>query len=682
MANEPVIVLAGNPNVGKSTVFNGLTGLRQHTGNWSGKTVETAEGRFNGKNGQIKIIDVPGTYSLMARSADEAAARNAVCFGRHDAVAVVCDATCLERNMVLALGIAETGGKVIVCVNLMDEAKRKNISLDLKKLSERTGIPFIGTSARRKKGLCEFKNAIDEFESIPDATFKIRYPDCVEKAVGIIEPVIKDKCKSLNSRWLALRMLDSDEMMKKDIRSALGKNFFSDTEITLALAKAKKLLAENGVESEKAGDIISRSIVETAHSLCDGCISCDEKATQRDRKIDRILTGKYAAYPVMLLLLTLIFWLTVKGANYPSDLLVRLFSAVQMKLSALLNASPLPDWLCDCIINGVYGVPAKVISVMLPPMAIFFPLFTVLEDLGYLPRVAYNLDKPFKSCNACGKQALTMCMGFGCNAVGVSGAKIINSPREKLLAIITNSFVPCNGKFPAIVSVITLFFIGSAGGTLRYALLLTAAVSIGIFLTFVATKLLSVTVLKGAVSSYSLELPPYRVPQVGKIIIRSVLDRTVFVLGRAVAVAVPAGIFIWCMANVTVDGASLLKICAGFVDPFARLFGIDGIILLAFILGMPANEIIIPIIIMSYSAVGAPADALSIAGMKELFLANSWTPVTAICVMLLFIAHSPCTTTLITIRKETGSTKWTLLSAALPTVTGLLLCFIVSAVFG
>ena len=262
-----------------------------------------------------------------------------------------------------------------------------------------------------------------------------------------------------------------------------------------------------------------------------------------------------------------------------------------------------PEWLHGVLVLGVYRVLAWVVSVMLPPMAIFFPLFTLLEDLGYLPRVAFNLDHQFKKCGSCGKQALTMCMGFGCNAAGVTGARIIDSPRERLIAILTNNFVPCNGRFPTIIAIISMFFIGAV--TLPFqsalsALMLTGVIVLGVFMTFAVSRLLSGTLLKGVPSSFALELPPYRRPQIGKVIVRSIFDRTLFVLGRAIAVAAPAGLIIWVMANVSVGGASLLSHCAGFLDPFARLLGMDGIILMAFILGFPANEIVVPIMIMAY----------------------------------------------------------------------------------
>ncbi|STA91569.1 ferrous iron transport protein B [Clostridium cochlearium] len=336
------------------------------------------------------------------------------------------------------------------------------------------------------------------------------------------------------------------------------------------------------------------------------------------------------------------------------------------------------------LILGVYRTLGWVISVMLPPMAIFFPLFTLLEDLGYLPRVAFNLDNFFKKACAHGKQALTMCMGFGCNAAGVIGCRIIDSPRERLIAIITNTFVPCNGRFPILISITMIFiasnFSGSFNGVIA-ALTVTLIIILGIIATLLSSKLLSKTLLKGEPSSFTLELPPYRKPKVGQILIRSILDRTLFVLGRAIVVAAPAGLILWFFANTYVGDNSILQICANFLNPFAKAIGMDGYILLAFILGLPANEIVIPIIIMSYMSAGALIEFQNLSTLRDLLIANGWTIVTAINVMIFTLMHFPCGTTLLTIRKETGSFKWTLVSFLLPTLFGIVVCFLVTQTF-
>ena len=688
--DDKVIALAGNPNVGKSTVFNALTGLNQHTGNWPGKTVTNAQGRCTAGGRSYVMVDIPGAYSLMAHSAEEEVARNFICFGEPDAVVVVCDATCLERNLNLVLQTLEISRRVVVCVNLMDEAERKGIKLDLELLSGRLGVPVVGTTARRKKSLRLLTDCLERVCSAPEPgePFSVRYPDAIEDAVALLEPLVEDKSAGrLNSRWLSLRLLDQDDSLIREINACLGEDFLRDEALQSALGEAMALLRERGLENaDQLKDMTVAALIHSAEAICCGAVTCERSQyAETDRRLDRLLTGRLTGYPVMLALLALIFWLTISGANYPSQLLADGLFRVQDRLTELFEYLNAPDWLHGVLVLGAYRVLAWVVSVMLPPMAVFFPLFTLLEDAGYLPRVAYNLDKPFKRCRACGKQALTMCMGFGCNAAGVVGCRIIDSPRERLLAILTNNFVPCNGRFTTLIALLTMFFVGTAGGGLSpvlSALLLTAAIVLGVGITFAVTKLLSETLLRGVPSSFTLELPPYRKPQIGKVLVRSVFDRTLFVLGRAAAVAAPAGLVIWLMANITAGGVSILAHCAAFLDPFARLMGLDGVILLAFILGFPANEIVIPIIIMAYTAQGSILELDSLAQMKQLFVQNGWTWVTAVSVMLFSLNHWPCSTTLLTIKKETGSLKWTALAAAIPTGVGVALCILFNAVAG
>ena len=688
--DDKVIALAGNPNVGKSTVFNALTGLNQHTGNWPGKTVTNAQGRCTAGGRSYVMVDIPGAYSLMAHSAEEEVARNFICFGEPDAVVVVCDATCLERNLNLVLQTLEISRRVVVCVNLMDEAERKGIKLDLELLSGRLGVPVVGTTARRKKSLRLLTDCLERVCSAPEPgePFSVRYPDAIEDAVALLEPLVEEKSAGrLNSRWLSLRLLDQDDSLIREINACLGEDFLRDEALQSALGEAMALLRERGVENtDQLKDMTVAALIHSAEAICCGAVTCERSQyAETDRRLDKLLTGRLTGYPVMLALLALIFWLTISGANYPSQLLADGLFRVQDRLTELFEYLNAPDWLHGVLVLGAYRVLAWVVSVMLPPMAVFFPLFTLLEDAGYLPRVAYNLDRPFKRCRACGKQALTMCMGFGCNAAGVVGCRIIDSPRERLLAILTNNFVPCNGRFPTLIALLTMFFVGTAGGGLSpvlSALLLTAAIVLGVGITFAVTKLLSETLLRGVPSSFTLELPPYRKPQIGKVLVRSVFDRTLFVLGRAAAVAAPAGLVIWLMANITAGGVSILAHCAAFLDPFARLMGLDGVILLAFILGFPANEIVIPIIIMAYTAQGSILELDSLAQMKDLFVQNGWTWVTAVSVMLFSLNHWPCSTTLLTIKKETGSLKWTALAAAIPTGVGVALCILFNAVAG
>lgn len=672
---EYLAALAGNPNVGKSTVFNALTGMKQHTGNWAGKTVSSAAGRFVYDGRKFILADIPGTYSLRANSAEEEAARDFICFGGADAVIVVCDATCLERNLNLALQTIEASPKTLVCVNLLDEAEAKGITVDFKRLEELLGVPVVGITARSGKGLeilCSKLCALAE-EDAPKPP-PVTLPEDIEQAVSRIEPVLAEKLKKIPPRLAALRLLEDD-------RNFIGKAEQCEGFEFSKLDEVKDVITETAADGKAVTDAVISSVIKRAEEIAAESVSFSGSAPYlRDRRIDRILAGKKAGTPVMILLLGLILWITIAGANYPSDLLGNALFRLGDLLSAGLSRINAPEWLNGVLIDGVYKVLAWVVSVMLPPMAIFFPLFTLLEDFGYLPRVAFNLDRGFRCANACGKQAITMAMGFGCNACGVTGCRIIDSPRERLIAIITNNFVPCNGRFPTIIAIITMFFVvsGGIGGSLLSAAILLGVIILGVIMTLLMSKLLSSTVLKGIASSFTLELPPYRRPQFSKVIVRSVLDRTVFVLGRACTAAAPCGLIIWILANVSAGGTTLLAHISDFLDPLGSLMGLDGVILLAFILGFPANEIVVPIILMTYLAQGTLVDISDTAQLHALLTENGWTLTTALCMMIFTLFHFPCATTCLTIKKETGSLKWTALSFLLPTAVGMALCILIN----
>lgn len=681
--NDYIIALAGNPNVGKSTIFNALTGLNQHTGNWPGKTVASACGTYTYNKKDFLLVDLPGTYSLMSNSQEEEIARDYICFEEPDATLVVVDATCLERNLNLVYQVMELTNKVIVCVNLLDEAKKNGIDIDLERLSDLLGVPVVGTTARKTKTLKKLISTIDEVCSKHSvcSPILVKYHPKIEEDIELISSKIKDvilpnsESDSHLYRWLSLQFISQD----KKILNTIENHFHIDTQ------KLINLLDLDTSDLTIKKDLIVSSIVFKAEDVSnDVCIFKETGCKNRTRRIDNILTSKTFGFPIMLGLLGLIFWITIVGANYPSMWLTNLFSYLETKLVFLFDFFHSPSWIKGLFINGIYCTLTWIVAVMLPPMAIFFPLFTFLEDLGFLPRIAFNLDNYFKKACTSGKQSLTMCMGFGCNAAGVVGCRIIDSEREKFIAILTNSFVPCNGRFPLLITMATAFigcYFTGILSTVFSALTVLLIILLGIIFTLIISKILSKTILKGTPSSFILELPPYRKPQLSKILIRSLIDRTLFVLLRAIYIAIPAGILIWLSANIYIGGYSILFYISSFFDPFAKLLGLDGYILAAFILAIPANEIVLPILLMGYLSSSTLVNLDDIFNLKNILISNGWTILTAINVMIFSLLHFPCSTTLLTIKKETNSWKWAGIAFVLPTICGIVACLITSGIY-
>lgn len=610
------IALAGNPNVGKSTVFNRMTGLNQHTGNWAGKTVEVFSGEADFKSNKYKIIDLPGSYSLFADSEEEVVTADYLSKGNFDVVIIVADATALERNLMFTLQVLMNTSKAVLGLNMSDIAEKQGIYIDTDELSLQLGIPVIKVFPKKKHGTDLL----------------------LESAVS----VAKNKTKTYQI---------------KSIQN---------------LCNIKEPLEFTKAVSDKCSEITSLTITESTfrrHSI--------------NQTLDNLFTSKLTGIPIMLVFMLGIFWLTACGANYPSELLSSLFNYITNSIWILLKDLSVPKIIISFICDGVLKTAGWVIAVMLPPALIFFPIFALLEDFGYLPRVAFNLDGIFRKSGTSGKQALTMLMGFGCNACGIVGCRIIPSKKERNIAMLTNSFIPCNGRIPTLITLSTIFFAASITNNASYfitALTILLLLITALLVTMLTSKIISLILPKDT-STFIMELPKYKKPQILKTVALSIKNKVLSVLLRAVAVALPAGAVIWIIANLTIGNQSILKYLTDFLDPFGRALGLDGTILSAFILGFPANEIVIPVMIMSYMSQGSIVELSSVSALENLLRSNGWSNITAICTMIMCVFHFPCSTTCITIYKETKSKLLTVFSIVIPFITGIIICFTVNQLY-
>lgn len=607
------VALVGNPNVGKSTIFNALTGLRQHTGNWSGKTVKVATGQISAKESTIKVVDLPGAYSLFSESVDEQVTSEYVLSKKYNCLIFVVDATNLERSLGIVLQTLKHCNKAVLCLNMSDIAKKKEIIIDEDELSLQLGIPVVKTSSNSRNSIKILENRICDLIENKLNTYRV------------------DAIPSYDTA--------------SDYQSYV-KNVYT----------------------------YSKMISEL-------CVKKTNKNYNCVTKFDYLVSSKSTGIPFAFLMLSILFFITVYGANILSDLLFSLFTYAESLLRQFALFIGANDVLIQFLFDGVYTTVTWIVSVMLPPMAIFFPLFSLLEDLGVLPRIAFNLDRCFSKVGTNGKQALTMAMGFGCNACGVTGCRIIQSKKERNTAILTNNFIPCNGRLPSLIAIASIF-IASTNRAFQNSLITTGLLILILFcavvITLITSHFLTKYILGGSKSTFVLEVPPLRKPKILKTILYALKDRALFVLLRALVVALPAGAIIWILANIRIDDMTILTYLTGLLQPVGEFFGLDGVILMAFILGFPANETVIPIILMSYMSTGSLTNYEDLTQLGQLLISNGWTITTAICFMVFCVFHFPCSTTCLTIYKETKSIKLTILSILIPTIIGLFLCALIN----
>lgn len=675
--NNKKVAFIGNPNVGKSSIFNYLTNLKQHTGNWTGKTVESASGYYKYNDKIYTLVDLPGTYSLFSSSKEEEVSRDFICFNNYDLVVIIIDITMLQRNLNLVLQILETNNNVIICANLMDEALNLGIKPNLNKLSKILKVPVIPTSIKDKRSLKNLIKQIDK--NIDNKAFNnylIKYNKIIEDVIYKINKTLDKYTNNINNRFFSIRLINNDKDYNNKIYNYLKINKKDRKKIDNIINICNNYLISNKIYDYQ--EEIIKQIVYNSDEIYNNVI---KKEKERNIKLDKILSSKLFGIPIMLLFFIFILWLTIKGANYPSKILSDILFSINNYLYKFLLYIKMPNIIIEILINGVLKTLSWVISVMLPPMAIFFPLFTLLEEIGFLPRIAFNLDKLFNKANCHGKQSLTMCMGLGCNSCGVTGCRIIESKKDRIIAILTNSFIPCNGRFPSLIAIITMFLATGYFSSLKASIILMFIIIIAIFITLIISKLLSKIIYKNEESTFILEIPPFRKPNIKKVIVRSIFDKTLHVLTRAISIAAPFGLIIWLCANIKVGNISILKHCTNILDPIGNIFGVDGTILMALILGFPANEIVIPIIIMSYMNTSSLTDYNNLLELKNLLINNGWNTITSICSLFLILFHFPCSTTILTIKKETNSKILTFIAFLLPTITGLLICFIINTLY-
>lgn len=648
------ILLCGNPNVGKSSIYNILTHSHEHTGNWTGKTVELSTKKIVGTD--YYLVDLPGIYSLSSLSEEENIAKMTMLFSDYKSIIYVVDATQIEKNLNLLFQILQINKNIILCINMIDELENKNIKLDTNILSNILGIKVIKFSTYKNIGYNELIEAIKEDNY---CEYNYYYNEEIEKHINNISSYLP---VGFNNRYMSISVLNKDEYLVKYVKERYG--------INLENNDVKNYIMN--INSEEISDQISIKINTLSRIVTNEVFK--KSGENSISLLDKIFSNKIYSIIMMTFIMFLIFLITITLANYPSDLLGELFNKFEYFIYKLCLNFNIPKVIYEPILFGVYRVVTFIISVMFPPLVIFFIMWTYAEESGILPRIAFNFDKICSYSNCHGKQCLTMCSGFGCNACAVVGARIMDNKRDRIIAILTNSFIPCNGRFPMIIAIITMFLVNS-NNKILVSIYLCGFVILAMIISFLISFILSKTILKGYPSFFVLELPEYKKVKLSKILKTSIVYKSLSILKKAILVSIPAGLIIWLLTNININNMSVFLIISNFLDKFAKIIGLDGNILLSFILALPANEIVLPIIIMGYlgnSNISLISDYI---GIKSILLNNGWTVNTAICTILFSLMHFPCGTTLSTIKSEIGY-KWAFYSFIIPLITGIVFLLI------
>ena len=671
-----VVAMAGNPNVGKSVIFNALTGSRQHVGNWPGKTVERAEGVFQHQGREIRLVDLPGTYSLAAQSPEEMIARDYIVSGEPDVVVSIVDATCLERNLNLVLQILELTDKVVVVLNLMDEVRRQGWEIDVEALEEVLGVPVVPTVAIEGEGLPELVEAIAQVAEGRRKTYPVSvdYGLSVEGYTQTLQEDLSYMGIEERSRWVALKLLEDDpeivEAFKQGKLAVLGLAAPSALPEALQALLRRAVRLREGIRPDAKVEIIRRRYEfahDVVHRVAHRLRPEEESLTDR---IDHIVTHKVWSWPIMLAVFLAIFWITINGAEIAGGWLEAFFSWVIRAVRTWLMSVQAPWWVSGALVDGFIVGIGTVITVMLPPMIILFTAFALLEDLGLLPRVAFNLDRPMQVLGSQGKQTLTWGMSFGCNVTGVMASRIIENKKVQLVSILTSPLIICSGGYGAgIALVIALFGDRALPVMLSLVLLSLGAASL-------ATLILNKTLFRGEPGGFVLEMPPYRKPKWGQVAWRALVDRVAHTMWRAVEFAGPASLLIWLLGNLP-PGVPFEQTAVGWMvrtlAPLGRPFGLTGEMLTALLFTLPAKEIVVPALAMTY---GLQTTLVESEGVLN-YLPQAWTPLSSYTFMVFFMLYLPCLVTVWATWKETRSLKWTMMGLLVPLTIASTITFLV-----